>query len=72
MNARDEEAGCSYVFDPDEWEASHGTSSELNEKELDDGCWHCPHPAAEGHEYCLFHSPPAETDASRVAAAFLE
>lgn len=26
----------------------------------DDGVWRCPHPAAEGHDRCVFHRPPAD------------
>lgn len=72
MKGRGDEGSCAYVFDPDEWEASHETSNQLSEKELDGGCWHCPHPATGDQEYCLFHLPPAEKETSSVTAAFLE
>lgn len=72
MAGRDTGRVCTYVFDPDEWYEEHGTSSRLSDLDLDDGCWHCPHPAPDGHEYCLFHQPPGETDPDRVTERFLE
>ena len=72
MTGGGSEEGCTYVFDPDEWHDEHGTSSRLSDLNLDDGRWHCPHPATDEHEYCLFHQPPDETDPDRVTERFLE
>jgi len=71
-NMSNHEDGCGYVFDPEEWEATHETAAQLPEKELDEGVWQCPHAAVEDRECCLFHLPPGEKDSDRVTAAFLD
>lgn len=57
------EPSCSYTFSPDDWEAGSDRESQLDESDLTDGVWQCPHSPEAGHEVCLFHLPPDERPA---------
>lgn len=57
------EPSCSYTFSPDDWEDATGRESQLDESELTDGVWQCPHSPEADREVCLFHLPPAERPA---------
>lgn len=73
MTESDRDAGCSFVFDPQDWEAQTGIESPLVEKDLDeDGVWHCPHDRHDGAQQCLFHLPPDEKDDKTVRDRLLE